>query len=122
VPQNDSWFISGVSRYGWGHLRPDVVQRIRFSPMSFTITVSGQDTGASFTLSVNGIETAAITATSGSAPTAANVKSAIVAVDDGIVADDVTVTGSNGGPFTVTLPAVLSHGTDAVLTSTVVAA
>ncbi|ODQ96601.1 phage major capsid protein [Mycolicibacterium holsaticum] len=122
VPQNDSYFISGVARYGWGHLRPDVVQRIRYTPMSYTVTLDGQDTGASFTLLVNGVATAAITAESASAPTAADVKAAIVAIDDGIVATDVTVTGENGGPFEVTLPAVLAHGTDVTLTSVVAAA
>jgi len=43
---------------------------------------------------------------------ASAVKSAIVAVDDGTEAANVTVSGSAGGPYTVTLPAVLTHGTD----------
>jgi len=43
---------------------------------------------------------------------ASAVKSAIVAVDDGTEAADVTVSGSAGGPYTVTLPAVLTRGTD----------
>lgn len=28
VPQNDSWFISGVSRYGWGSLNDDAIVRV----------------------------------------------------------------------------------------------
>ena len=28
VPQNDSWFISGVARYGWVNLAPASVVRI----------------------------------------------------------------------------------------------
>jgi hypothetical protein len=39
------------------------------------------------------------------APTAAAFKSALVAIDDGYGTADWTVTGANGGPFTVTTPA-----------------
>lgn len=112
VPQNDSYFISGVSRWGWGHLRPDVVQRIRFTPLTFTVTVTGAPDGGTFTLSVGGTATGTIAYNA----SAATVKTAIVAVDDSILADDVTVTGSNGGPWTVTLPAVLTLGSAAGLT------
>jgi hypothetical protein len=28
VPQNDSWFISSVSRYGWGTLNADSIVRV----------------------------------------------------------------------------------------------
>jgi hypothetical protein len=117
VPQNDSFFISGVSRYGWGHLRPGVVQRIRFTPISYTLTVTGGSGGSDhFTLLIGGKSTADIAYNAN----AAAIKSAIVAVDDGIVAADVTVTGT--GPFTVTVPAVLAHGTDAGATTTTVVA
>jgi len=91
-------------------------------PQTYTVTVTGQGTNGKFTLKVNGVATGDIAAASGTAPTAADVKSAIVAVDDGIVAADVTVTGSNGGPFTVTGPFTLEHGTDTVVTSVVAAA
>lgn len=116
VPQNDSWFISGVSRYGWGHLRPGVVQRIRLTPISYTVSQTGGASSDTFTLLVGGKETGTIAWDAN----AATVKAAIVAVDDGIVADDVSVTGT--GPWTVTLPATLAHGTDNGLTTTVVAA
>lgn len=117
VPQNDSYFISGVSRYGWGHLRPGVVQRIRFVPMEFELTVTGGSGGSDkFTLLIGGKETAEIAYNAN----AAAIKSAIVAVDDGITASDVTVTGD--GPFTITVPAVLAHGTDSGATTTTVVA
>jgi len=40
------------------------------------------------------------------------VTTATIAFDDGTEAADVTVSSSAGGPYTVTLPAVLTHGTD----------
>ena len=55
-------------------------------------------------MSVNGHGPSATIAYNASAAT---VKSTLVAIDDGIVADDVTVTGS-AGEFTVTLPGVLT--------------
>lgn len=112
VPQNDSYFISGVSRWGWGHLREGVIQRIRYTPLTFTVALTGAPDGGTFTLSVGGTATGTIAYNA----SAATVKTAIVAVDDSIVADDVTVTGSNGGPWTVTLPAVLTAGSGAGLT------
>lgn len=86
---------------------------------SYTVTVLGAPTGGTFTLKVGGLETGTIAYNA----SAATVKAAIVAVDDSITASDVTVTGS--GPYTVTAPAPVSHGTDALTggtspTSTVV--
>ena len=77
---------------------------------SYTVTVAGSPTGGTFTLKVGTQETATIAYNA----TAATVKSAIVAVDDSIQAADVTVTGSAGGPYTVTAPAPVTHGTDAL--------
>lgn len=71
---------------------------------SYEVTATGDGT---FTLLVNGVETAAVAED----VSAANLKTAIVAVDDGITAADVTVTGS-AGDYTVTLPALLGKGTD----------
>jgi hypothetical protein len=88
-------------------------------PQVFTVTLANGSSGETFTLKVNGVATSAIAYDA----TAATVKTALVAVDDGIVAADVTVTGSAGGPYTVTLPAALTHGTDTGdLVSTVVSA
>ncbi len=115
VPQNDSWFIGGVARYGWVNLAPASVIRIS-QDVSYTLTVTGGSSGSDhYTVKVNGVATADIAYNAN----AAAIKAAIVAVDDGITASDVTVTGS--GPFTVTLPATLAHGTDAGATSTTVA-
>jgi HK97 family phage major capsid protein len=84
-------------------------------PQTYTVTATGDGT---FTLKVNGVETAAVAED----VSAANLKTAIVNVDDSIVAADVTVTGS-AGTYTVTLPASLTHGTDTGSTvSTVVVA
>lgn len=81
-------------------------------PITYTVTVTGSPTGGNFTLKVNGVATGNIAYND----TAANVKSAIVAVDDGILAADVTVTGSAGGPYTVSVPATLALGSAAGLT------
>lgn len=74
------------------------------TPTAYTVTATGDGT---FTVLVNGVATAAVAED----VSAANLKTAIVAVDDGITAADVTVTGS-AGAYTVTLPALLAKGTD----------
>ncbi len=70
--------------------------------MQFTVTL-GTQTSGTFTLTWGGNTTGAITAGT-SLPTAATVKAALVALDDGYSASNWTVTGSAGGPFTVTTP------------------
>ena len=50
-----------------------------------------------------------------SRPERLNVTTAIVALDDGYTTDNVTVTGSTGGPYTVTVPGLLT-GSGASLT------
>jgi HK97 family phage major capsid protein len=113
---NDGKWIRAISRNGFGFLNEPGLVRIVLSPLSYTLTVTGGSGGSDhYTLKVNGVETASIAYNAN----AAAIKSAIVAVDDGVAADDVTVTGS--GPFTVSLPATLSHGTDAGATTTTVA-
>jgi hypothetical protein len=67
-----------------------------------TLTISGGATGGTFTPSYAGRPTAPITY-SASLP-ATTVKSAIVAIDDAYVAADFTVTGPNGGPYTIITP------------------
>jgi hypothetical protein len=47
---------------------------------------------------------------------ASAVKTALVALDDGYDASDWTVTGSNGGPYTVTSPGGVLTGSGAGLT------
>lgn len=81
-------------------------------PLAYTVTVSGAPTGGTFTLKVNGVTTGTIAHNA----SAATVKSAIVAVDDGLVADQVTVTGSAGGPYTVNAAASITLGSAAGLT------
>lgn len=62
-----------------------------------TVTITGGPTGGTFTLTFNGQTTAGIAF----APTAAAVLAALVALTT-IEPGDVTVTGANGGPFSVT--------------------
>lgn len=70
----------------------------------YNVTATGDGT---FTVKVNGKSTAAVAED----VSAANLKTAIVNVDDGIEAADVTVTGS-AGSYVVTIAASLSKGTD----------
>jgi len=116
---HDGQYVRGVCRAGWAFLNPAGIVRIVTSPISYTVTLASGSSGETFTLKVNGVATAAIAFDA----TAATVKTAIVAIDDGIEAADVTVTGSAGGPYTVILPAVLTAGTPTGdLTVSVVAA
>lgn len=103
----DGIYVRAVNRSGWASLNPAGVIRIA-QDANFTLTVNGSPTGGTYTVKVNGVETASIAFNA----IASAVKSAIVAVDDGISASEVTVTGS--GPFAISLPATLSHGTDAL--------
>lgn len=80
----------------------------------FTVDLGGS-TGGTFKLTHKGQTTADITA-GASVPTASGLKSALVALDDGYLAADWTVTGSAGGPFTVTTPAGALTGDGANLT------
>lgn len=91
---------------------PDAFVKLVTGPLTYTVTVTGSPTGGDFTLKVNGVSTAAIAYNA----TAAAVKSALVAVDDGLAAADFTVSGSSGGPYTVVVPASISLGSAAGLT------
>lgn len=77
---------------------------------TFTVNLGGATAG-NFTLTLGGRTTSNIAF----GATAGAVKSALVALDDGLSADDITVTGSTGGPFTVTVPGTLT-GSGAGLT------
>lgn len=108
---NDGQWVRGVSRVGFGFLNPAGVVRI-VATVTYSLTVSGDGT---FTLKVNGVATSALNEDAN----ASTIKAAIVAVDDGILAADVTVTGTTGD-WEITLPATLAHGTDTGATVSVV--
>lgn len=69
------------------------------NPEQFTVTLGSQSSGT-FALTWAGNTTTPIAYNA----TSAAVKSALVALDDGYDASDWTVTGSAGGPYTVTPP------------------
>lgn len=115
---NDGQWVRAISRNGFGFLNEPGLVRIMLSPISYTLTVTGgADAGDTYTVKVNNVQTAALAYNAN----AAAIKAAIVAVDDGLTADEVTVTGT--GPFTISAPAALAKGTVAGDTNiTVVAA
>lgn len=105
VPLPDGYFMAfqdgvyqPVLRYtwvggeGWADLYNSPVRQ-------YTVTLGTQASGT-FTLTYGGLTTATIAY--GAAASA--VKSALVALDDGYSSSDWTVTGSSGGPYTVTVP------------------
>lgn len=72
------------------------------------VTISGSPTGGTFTLTFQGETTAAIAYNA----TAAAVKTALVAASADLTADDITVTGSAGGPWTITFVGTAEGGQD----------
>lgn len=74
---------------------------------SLPVLALGSATGGTYTLKVNGVATASIAY----GANAAAIKSALVAVDDGISASQVTVT-ADGSDFEIDIPAVLTIGVD----------
>lgn len=100
----DAVVIRALARIGAGFLNePGVVRIESLAAEVYTLSFGGAS-GGTAVASINGKPTSTIAYNA----TAATVKSAIVAVDDGIEASDVTVTGSAGGPYTVTIPALSS--------------
>lgn len=77
-----------------------------------TVTITGAPTGGTFTLTYSGQTTAAIAYNA----TAATVQSALEALSN-IAPGDVVVTGSAGGPWTVTFAGTLADTNVAQLTS-----
>lgn len=80
------------------------------TPAVFLVTLGSQASGT-FTLTFRGRTTATIAYNAA----ASAVKSALVALDDGFEAADWTVTGSAGGPYTVTTPGGALTGSGASL-------
>lgn len=72
------------------------------------ITVNGSPTGGTFTLTFQGETTSALAYNA----TAAQVKAALVAASADLGTDDITVTGSAGGPYTVTFVGSQEGGQD----------
>ncbi|MGW1740030.1 phage major capsid protein [Nocardia sp. NPDC001965] len=84
---------------------PQAFVRLVRGPLELTYTLNfGGATGGTATVSVAGRGPSATIAYNAAASA---VKTAIVGIDDGITADDVTVTGS-AGVYTVTVPGTLS--------------
>lgn len=81
-----------VGGEGWDELYNSPVDQ-------FTVTLGTQSSGT-FTLTYGGLTTSTIAYNAASSA----VKSALVALDDGYAASAWTVTGSSGGPYTVTVP------------------
>lgn len=99
---HDSILIRGVARWGIGFLNEPGVVRLLNSPIEYEVSFGGASSGNAV-LSLNGKPTANIAHNANST----TVKSAIVAIDDGFTADDVTVTGS-AGEFSITVPGTLT--------------
>lgn len=89
--------------FGWVLGDKEAFVKFTHGPSTYTVTLGSPSSG-NFTLTLNGKTTANIAYNAA----ASAVKSAIVALDDNVSASDVTVTGSNGGPYTVTVPGLLS--------------
>ena len=80
-------------------------------PATYTVTL-GSPSAGDFTLTFKGKTTTAVAYNA----TAATLKTALVALDDGYLAADWTVTGNAGGPYTVTTPSGAITGSGAGLT------
>lgn len=85
-----------ISGQGWLNLGNGSVAK-------YLVTLGTQSSGT-YTLTATKGVTVLTTATIAFGATAVNVKSALVALDDGFTAADWTVTGSTGGPYEVTPP------------------
>jgi hypothetical protein len=88
--------------FGWvlGH-QDAFVKFTNTGNASYNVALGGATAGT-YVLKVNGLSSSAIAYNA----TAATIKAAIVAIDDGFTTSNVTVTGT--GPFTVTVPGVLT--------------
>lgn len=108
---SDNVGIRATWRTGHSVVRPD---RIGVFSLATTYTVTlGSPSAGNFTLTFGGLTTASIAYNA----TAAAVKSALVALDDSYDTSDWTVTGSNGGPYSITTPGGILTGSGAGLTA-----
>lgn len=98
-PAVEDQVIFGICGDGWVDLSTTNDTGL-VAPQDAVATL-GTPSGGNFTLTWRGHTTANIAYNA----TAAAVKSALVALDDGYGSSDWTVTGSNGGPYTITPPA-----------------
>lgn len=92
--------IRVVTRYDLAPLNPAAIvtlSGVTGAATSYQVTID--ENVSTFVLTLNGKQSAAID----DDETAANVRSALAAIDDGIAAEDITVTGDPGGPLTVVL-------------------
>ncbi|QOC55875.1 major tail protein [Gordonia phage DirtyBoi] len=79
----------------------DVFKKIgNVATTDFQVTITGAPTGGTFTLTYEGKATTALAYNA----SAATVKSALVALDDGYDASDFAVAGSAGGPYAISVP------------------
>lgn len=81
-------------------------------PATYTVTLTGTPSAGTFTLTYDGRTTTGIAYNAA----ASAVKAALVALDDGYGTADWTVTGSAGGPYTVTTPGGALTGSGSGLT------
>ena len=107
---SDSAAIRATWRTGHSVVRPNRIGVFSLA-ISYTVTL-GTPSAGTFTLTFAGLTTAGIAF--GAAASA--VKAALVALDDGFDASDWTVTGNNGGPYTVVTPGGVLTGSGAGLT------
>jgi hypothetical protein len=94
----DSVGMRATWRTGHAVVRPDRIGVFSLAT-AYTVTL-GSPSAGTFTLTFGGHTTATIAFL----VAASAVKTALVALDDGFDASDWDVTGSNGGPYTVTTP------------------
>lgn len=110
---NKQWLLS---RHGTDHTPNVTLDIALFSAANVdevqTVTITGSPSGGTFTLTYSGQTTAAIAYNAA----ASAVQSALVALSN-IGVGDVTVTGSAGGPYTVTFGGVLADQNVAALTA-----
>ena len=116
-PYPDGYFMGYVDgefipiiKHTWvgGDAWPDLGTPV---PAIYIVTL-GSPSAGTFTLTYKGNTTSTIAYNA----SAATVKSALVALDDGYGSSDWTVSGSNGGPYTVTTPRAAITGSGAGLT------
>lgn len=114
---DDAYFSSDVValriswRIGWQVMHPARVARLTTGPSEFVVTL-GAPTAGTFDLSYRGHTTTPLAYNA----TAAALKSALAALDDGFESAAWVVTGAAGGPYQVTTPGGSLSGSGTGLT------